>query len=99
MGSHPLEKIRWRVPKPVIAVDPRVVANPHQARDLLNAVTYVGGYRRAGGHRLVGFFAGMYYAGPRPEEAVAVALPDCRMPCTGWGRLVLHRTLPQAGKR
>lgn len=87
------------MPKPVIAVDPRVVANPHQARDLLNAVTYVGGYRRAGGHRLVGFFAGMYYAGPRPEEAVAVALPDCRMPCTGWGRLVLHRTLPQAGKR
>ncbi|MCZ7457979.1 site-specific integrase [Streptomyces sp. WMMC940] len=35
----------------------------------------------------------------RPEEAVAVALPDCRLPRTGWGRLILHRTRPQAGKR
>lgn len=41
----------------------------------------------------------MYYAGLRPEEAVAVALPDCRLPTTGWGRLIVHRTLPQAGKR
>ncbi|MEU0171361.1 hypothetical protein ABZ214_38940 [Streptomyces iakyrus] len=31
LGSHPLERIRWRVPKPAIAVDPRPVANPHQA--------------------------------------------------------------------
>ena len=99
LGSHPLNGVRWRVPKPSVSVDSRVVANPHQARDLLNAVSYVGGYRRARGRRLVGFFAGMYYAGLRPEEAVAVALPDCRLPCTGWGRLILHRTLPQAGKR
>ena len=41
----------------------------------------------------------MYYAGLRPEEAVAVALPDCPLPSTGWGRLILHRTRPQAGKR
>ncbi|WP_328829035.1 site-specific integrase [Streptomyces sp. NBC_00252] len=99
LGSHPLKRIRWRVPKPAVTVDPRVVANPHQARDLLDAVSYVGGYRRARGRRLVGFFAGMYYAGLRPEEAVAVALPDCRLPTTGWGRLILHRTRPQAGKR
>jgi integrase len=99
LGSHPLEKIRWRAPKPAIAVDPRVVANPYQARDLLSAVSYVGGYRRARGRRLVGFFAGMYYAGLRPEEAVAAALPDCRLPRTGWGRLIVHRTRPQAGRR
>ncbi|MGW7336637.1 tyrosine-type recombinase/integrase [Streptomyces sp. NPDC054808] len=99
LGSHPLNRVRWRVPKPAVAVDPRVVANPQQARNLLDAVSYVGGYRRARGRRLVGFFAGMYYAGLRPEEAVAVALPDCRLPTTGWGRLVLHRTRPQAGKR
>ncbi|MFE1246804.1 tyrosine-type recombinase/integrase [Streptomyces sp. NPDC058741] len=99
LGSHPLNRVRWRVPKPAVAVDPRVVANPYQARDLLDAVSYVGGYRRARGRRLVGFFAGMYYAGLRPEEAVAVALPDCRLPRTGWGRLILHRTRPQAGKR
>ncbi|MFE4669708.1 site-specific integrase [Streptomyces sp. NPDC056716] len=99
LGSHPLNRVRWRLPKPAVSVDPRVVANPHQARDLLNAVSYVGGYSRARGRRLVGFFAGMYYAGLRPEEAVAVELPDCRLPTTGWGRLVLHRTRPQAGKR
>ncbi|MFD5159542.1 hypothetical protein ACFWMJ_15930 [Streptomyces hawaiiensis] len=96
LGSHPLEKIRWRVPNPAIAVDPRVVANPYQARDLLSAVSYEGGYRRARGRRLVGFFAGMYYAGLRPEGAEAVALPDCRPSFSGWGRMVLHRTLAQA---
>lgn len=40
----------------------------------------------------------MYCAGLRPEETIAVALPDCRLPRTGWGRLIVHRTLPQAGK-
>jgi hypothetical protein len=38
LGSHPLAKVRWRVPKPAVSVDPRVVANPHQARDLLAAL-------------------------------------------------------------
>jgi integrase len=42
---------------------------------------------------------------PRPElrrapaEVVAVALPDCALPAEGWGRVVLHRTLPQAGRK
>ncbi|MFJ7589844.1 hypothetical protein ACIQZO_21175 [Streptomyces sp. NPDC097617] len=58
-----------------------------------------GGYRRARGPRLVGLFAGMYYASLRQEEAIAVALPDCRLPRTGWGRLIVHRTLPEAGER
>jgi hypothetical protein len=43
LGSRPLDRIRWRVPKPSVAVD-------------------------------------MYYAGLRPEEAIAVALPDCSLP-------------------
>ncbi|CAM5609665.1 Integrase OS=Streptomyces aurantiogriseus OX=66870 GN=GCM10010251_26280 PE=4 SV=1 [Streptomyces aurantiogriseus] len=97
LGSHPLEKIRWRVPKPSVSVDPRAVANPYGARELLSAVSYVGGYRRGRGRRLVGFFAGMYYAGLRPEEAVAAALPDCRLPRAGWGRLILHRR-PRFGR-
>ncbi|MFF3247044.1 hypothetical protein ACFYWY_25690 [Streptomyces sp. NPDC002870] len=67
LGSHPLARIRWRVPKLAVAVDPRVVANPYEAGELLSAVSYVGGYRHARGRRLVGFFAGMYYAGLRPE--------------------------------
>ncbi|MET9871735.1 site-specific integrase, partial [Streptomyces sp. NPDC006386] len=98
LGSHPLEEIRWRCPSPVWQWirgrwSPLPGARSAQRR-LLRGV-----YRRARGRRLVGFFAGMYYAGLRPEDGVAVALPDCRLPGTGRGRLILHRTLPQAGKR
>ena len=32
LGSHPLAKFRWGLPKPAVSVDPRVVANPNQAR-------------------------------------------------------------------
>jgi hypothetical protein len=91
--------INWRITKTVKQVDPRVVANPTQARSLLCALSYVGGYRRARGRRLVGLFAGMYYAGLRPAEAVAVSLPDCVLPKEGWGRAILHVTRPQAGKK
>lgn len=58
-----------------------------------------GGTGGRGGSRLVGLFAGMYYAGLRPEEAVAVALPDRRLPATGWGRLIAHRTPAAGGHR
>lgn len=99
LDSCPLARMRWRVPKPAVAVYPRVVANPYQAGDLLSTVSYVGDYRRARRRRLVGVFGAMYYAGLRPEEAVAVALPDCRLPRTGWRWLIVHRTLSQVGKR
>lgn len=66
---------------------------------LLRAVSYIGSYRRASGRRLVGLFAGMYYAWLRPEEAVAVTLPDCVLPAEGWGTVFLHNTRPRAGKK
>jgi integrase len=99
LRSDPIANINWRIAKTVKQIDPRVVANPAQARSLLCAVSYVGSYRRARGRRLVGLFAGMYYAGLRPEEAVAVTLPDCVLPAEGWGRVILHITRPQAGKK
>jgi integrase len=83
----------------IVPVDPRVVANPKQAGNLIDAVSYVGGYHRARGRRLVGMFAGMYYAGMRPAEAVGVAVQDCDLPKTGWGLAKLHRTRPTAGKK
>lgn len=43
--------------------------------------------------------AGMYYAGLRPAEAVAVSPPDCDLPAAGWGSAVLHATRPSAGKK
>ncbi|MEV0125839.1 site-specific integrase [Streptomyces sp. NPDC050703] len=99
LPTDPLAPIQWRVAETVDQVDPRVVANPAQARALLTSVSYVGSHRRARGRRLVGLFAGMYYAGLRPGEAVAVGLQDCVLPDEGWGQATLHRTLPQAGTR
>jgi integrase len=99
LRADPLATVSWRVAKTVRQVDPRVAANPAQARCLLGAVSYVGGYRRARGRRLVGLFAGMYYAGLRPAEVVAVTLPDCVLPTESCGRVTLHCTLPQAGKK
>lgn len=99
LRGDPMASVNWRIAKTVKQVDPRVVANPAQVRSLLSAVSYVGSYRRARGRRLVGLFAGMYYAGLRPEEAVAVTLPDCVLPAEGWGRVILHITRPQAGKK
>lgn len=99
LGGDPIANINWRIAKTVKQVDPRVVANPAQARSLLCAVSYVGSHRRVRGRRLVGLFTGMYYAGLRPEEAVAVTLPDCVLPAEGWGRVILRITRPQAGKK
>jgi hypothetical protein len=68
LRTDPMAPINWRTTKTVKQVDPRVVANPTQARSRPCALSYVGGYRRARGRRLVGLFAGMYYAGLRPAE-------------------------------
>ncbi|WP_411145895.1 tyrosine-type recombinase/integrase [Streptomyces sp. x-80] len=97
--ENPVNGVSWQKPPKVVEVDPRVVANPKQAANLLGAVSYIGGYHRARGRRLVGMFAGMYYGGLRPAEAVAVALPDCHLPEEGWGMANLHRTRPTAGKK
>jgi integrase len=73
-------------------VDPRVVVNPAQARQLLAAVTYVQGRRRRDrqrGARLHAFFACLYYGGLRPGEAQNLRTTDLDLPPSGWGRLLL----------
>jgi integrase len=85
MRENPITAVRWQKPKVSNQVDPRVVANPEQARNLLAAVSYVGGYRRARGRRLVGLFAAMYFGGLRPAEAVGLAETDLNLPEEGWG--------------
>jgi integrase len=96
---NPIDRIKvasWRV-KISHVVDRRVVVNPQQAHELLVAVTYVG--RRRLGQRLHALFASMYFAGLRPAEALGLREQDCFLPTVGWGRLVLERTRPLAGKR
>ncbi|MEU3604815.1 tyrosine-type recombinase/integrase [Streptomyces sp. NPDC035033] len=98
-SENPLASVRWQKPKVSNEVDPRVVANPEQARSLLHAVSYIGGYRRARGRRLVGLFAGMYFGGFRPAEAVGLTEQDLTLPESGWGTALLHRTRPSVGKQ
>ncbi|MEU4494629.1 tyrosine-type recombinase/integrase [Streptomyces sp. NPDC023998] len=97
--EDPLAAVRWQKPKVSSEVDPRVVANPEQARSLLHAVSYVGGYQRARGRRLVGLFAGMYFGAFRPAEVVGLAEQDLKLPAAGWGTVLLHRTRPSVGKQ
>ncbi|MER5662423.1 tyrosine-type recombinase/integrase [Streptomyces mirabilis] len=97
--ENPLTAVRWQKPKVSSEVDPRVVVNPQQALSLLHAVSYVGGYRRARGRRLVGLFACMYFAGLRPAEATGLAEADLTLPDQGWGTALLHRTRPSVGKQ
>ncbi|MFG2572290.1 tyrosine-type recombinase/integrase [Streptomyces sp. NPDC048481] len=97
--ENPITGIRWKKPKVAGEVDPRVVANPEQARSLLTAVSYVGGYNRARGRRLVGLFACMYYGAFRPAEVVGLTRADLKLPEEGWGTALLHRTRPSAGKQ
>ncbi|MGY6025939.1 tyrosine-type recombinase/integrase [Streptomyces spinosirectus] len=99
LRDNPITAVRWQKPKVSNQVDPRVVANPEQARNLLAAVSYVGGYRRARGRRLVGLFAAMYFGGLRPAEAVGLVEADLVLPKQGWGSALLHRTRPSVGKQ
>jgi integrase len=97
LPANPLDRVKWKPPKVAEVVDRRVVVNPRQARELLTAVTYVGQSWR--GRHLRAFFACMYFAGLRPGEVKALCQAGCHLPETGWGRLTLSKSSPQANKR
>lgn len=70
--ANRLSEVKWKAPKTVRAIDKRVVVNPRQGRKLLAAVEAQKvdtAPRRSSGPMLKAFFAGMYYAALRPEEA------------------------------
>jgi integrase len=99
LSDNPMTKIKRTVPKMVEEVDPRVVANPAQVRQLLTAVTYVGRRNQDRGAHLAAFFAVGYYAAARPAEGLALRVQDCTLPAQGWGELALGESRPAAGKR
>jgi hypothetical protein len=83
-------------------VDRRSVVNPRQARALLAAVHA----RQPSGPMVVVFFAVMYYAGLRPEEAINLRVDDIVLPSQAqldapddedWGELHLRVATPDAG--
>jgi len=51
------------------------------------------------GYRLTAFFATLYYAGLRPEEAVALRVEDAVLPTTGWGEIRVHTAAPEVGSQ
>lgn len=108
--ANRLPEVKWKAPKSVRAIDKRVVINPAQAKALLAAVAAqrvereVAGEsepvlvaRRSVGSTLVAFFAVMYYAGLRPEEAAMLRKQDLQLPEKGWGELLLSAPAPIAG--
>jgi integrase len=96
---NPFSQVQWKQPKRVEQVDPRVVINPDQARELLIAVSYVGSRNVDRGAHLVAFFAAMYYSAGRPGEVVNLRETDCKLPERGWGELTLWESRPTAGSR
>jgi integrase len=80
-----------------VAIDPGVVVNPAQARSLLAAVTYARPRSRNVSWRP--FFATLYFAGTRPGEARSLAVDNCHLPSSGWGKLILPNSLGRSAAR
>lgn len=99
LEENPLAGVKRTTSKGGGKVDPRVLVNDVQGRQLLVAVSYVGSVHRNRGRRLVAFFACILYAAMRPAEVVGLRLADCHLPETGWGTLTLRETRPVSGKR
>ncbi|GAA2870469.1 tyrosine-type recombinase/integrase [Streptosporangium fragile] len=108
LTGNPIKGLKWKRPQASYEVDRRSVVNHAQARALLAAVAA----QEPSGKRLAAFFAVMYYAGLRPEEAVNlhtynVALPplvenretgQMEEPPDGWGELSFAEAAPFAGR-
>jgi integrase len=94
LDTNPIPALKWTPPKTVHTVDRRRVANPVQARTLLNAVRE----QKRSGPRLVAFFGCLYFAALRPEEAVSLTKSNLSIPAVGWGELHIERAEPYAGK-
>jgi integrase len=99
LETNSIRAIKWAAPKVSSQVDRRSVVNPRQARELLEAVHA----QQPSGPRLVAFFAVMYYAGLRPEEAINLAVDNVILPLPGrpdeedWGELHIRSATPDAG--
>ena len=97
LETNPIRVLKWTAPKVSSQVDRRSVVNPRQARALLEAVRA----QQPSGPRLVTFFAVMYYAGLRPEEAIYLSRDNVILPPHGrgddWGELHVRGATPDAG--
>ena len=95
LEANPIDRVQWTAPEVAQAIDRRVVANPGQVAELLEAVRSYG--NRADG--LVAFFGCLYYAGTRPSEAADLRRADCVLPsrCLACGVDLADVTVPTRG--
>ncbi|NRQ32995.1 tyrosine-type recombinase/integrase [Nonomuraea sp. NN258] len=108
LPANPLKTLKWKPPAGSYEVDRRSVVNHTQAKALLAAVKA----QQPSGERLVAFFALMYYAALRPEEAINlrrdnITLPplvknsesgEIEEPANAWGELHLMKAAPYSGR-
>jgi integrase len=97
LEENPVRSIQWKAPKSgPVAVEKQCVPNPTQARALLDAVRET----RRSGPRLVAFFACLYFAALRPEEAVNLRRTWLDLPDEEgrWGWIHLAGAAPDAGR-
>ncbi|WP_219459948.1 tyrosine-type recombinase/integrase [Nonomuraea rhizosphaerae] len=108
LPANPLKTLKWKVPVTSYEVDRHSVVNHGHAKGLLAAVEA----QKPSGERLKAFFALMYYAALRPEEAINlrrdnIALPpliknpgtgEMEEPDNAWGELHLLKAAPYAGR-
>jgi hypothetical protein len=73
---NPLGQVSWRAPRAAPEVDPRTVPGPSQVQAILAEISQTR-------PELAAFFACLYYAALRPEEAVALRDNDCVLPPRG----------------
>ena len=76
LTRNPVKAINWKAPKTRHEIDRRCVVNHTQARQLLAAVRE----QTPSGPRLAAFFAIIYYAALRPEEAVNLRKDNITLP-------------------
>ncbi|MFI6287667.1 tyrosine-type recombinase/integrase [Streptomyces sp. NPDC051018] len=96
LKQNPLPKGKERAaPKVAQAIDKRCLLN----RDLVAKMLDWIGERPRRGRIYRAFFAALYYAGLRPEEAVALRVGDATLPEAGWGEFLVHEAQPEVGSQ
>ncbi|MEU8104515.1 integrase [Nonomuraea muscovyensis] len=96
LDANPITGLKLNAPMTSSEVDRRSVVNPSQARELLRSVWM----QKPSGPLLMPFFAALYFAGLRPEEAVELRKSDLLLPpnLDAWGWIHVRRAAPEAGK-
>ncbi len=86
LPRNPLDQVSWKAPAANAAVNPLTVASPAQVHAILTEVSKIR-------PELTAFFACLYYAALRPEEAVALRSRDLVLPARV-GQADPHPRLP-----